>query len=176
MKNQFSYRVVTLCFLFFMTTHLNATNIFLGIEPSVTVEQDYADNEFDINLLPLIFEVEVTDNLFARLISMGNYHFGGTEGFSNVGVEVALPYYFGDMGEYPDTLFIAPIAGFSSNSLLSLSTHTYAVELGYPFVFSDGFSLIFAFQYGVSNFIYDSGITTSTEHIGLKVRIGYWLE
>lgn len=157
-----------------LSSILNAGEVYIGIEPSFVKEPFYVEGEYDINLLPLVVEAEISDDFSLRLVTLMTYHFGGTEGFYDKGIEVALPYYLGDKNL--EGFYIAPIVNLVRNDLSLYKSTTLAGEIGYAFLFDDGFSLIAGFQYGETTFYYDSGSIDPVEHMGLKVRLGYCLD
>ncbi|MDD3860756.1 MAG: hypothetical protein PHW83_11200, partial [Bacteroidales bacterium] len=69
-------------------------SIFIGINPSVTIEQSYPRGCFDINVFPLVLEYNIAKNLDIRGICLLNYgirRFHST--LINIGAEITVPYY-----------------------------------------------------------------------------------
>lgn len=67
---------------------------FIGFQPSVTREKFYDRNEFDINVIPFVFQIGMSKQIDFRLITLVNYHFGNSAQFSDVGIELAIPVFW----------------------------------------------------------------------------------
>ena len=151
-----------------------ANELFIGIEPSYVKEPSYAQEDYDLNIVPLLLEYEVSDDWTLRATSVVTYHFGVISAFYDKGVEIAAPFYF-DSSATKKSWFITPAFTFIRNDTSAYNSKTLAGELGYALRFDDDFVLNFGFQYGRTYFNYDTGLQNDVEHMGLKVRFGYWL-
>jgi len=67
---------------------------FLGVNPSVTVEPFYEKGEFDVNILPLVYQRPLTKMFDFRLISTLNLAVRNDgNGISHMGLEAGFPIY-----------------------------------------------------------------------------------
>lgn len=155
-------------------------NIFIGIQPGVTVEPFYEKGELDINILPVVFETRIGDRTNLRFLPLVNLHSGGTEnGISDVGLFTVLPIFLNDVERMEDHTFgfyVGPVLGLGRNLLNDHYTSTLAVEPGYMFESEKSFTITMGMQLGASHFFYDSAPNEWTFHWGPKVTFGYWLK
>lgn len=153
--------------------------VFAGIQPGITKEKFYDEDEFDINVFPLVLETPLVNNLDVRLVTLANYHFGGKQQFSDLGVNVILPYYFTtdkEKSPFPYGIYLGPMIGLSRNNLNDHNTVNLAAEAGYMFKADNRFTLSLSMQYGRTYFDYDHSDPIWREHFALvKVNLGFWL-
>jgi len=168
-------------FLLCLSSTINAQSsraIFLGIQPGVTKEKFYEKNEFDINVVPIVFQVSLNKRIDLRFVTLANYHFGDEQQFSDVGLLTSLPVYIFKKEELDDPssgFFIGPHVGLSKNLLNEHYTANFAIEPGYQHSFSDRFALSAYLQYGGSYFAYHDGSSKWEQHFGIKVDLGFWI-
>jgi len=67
---------------------------FLGLQPGVTKEKFYSKSEFDVNIIPIVFQIPIAKKIDFRVITLANYHFGGGNQFSDIGIQTVYPVYF----------------------------------------------------------------------------------
>lgn len=84
--------------LFCFTETLEAQNDkhfnFLGINPSVTIEPFYEQGEFDVNILPIVYQRSVTKRFDIRLTSICNLGIRNNgNAISHFGFEAAFPIF-----------------------------------------------------------------------------------
>jgi hypothetical protein len=150
---------------------------FIGIQPSVTKEPFYEAKEFDVNIVPLAFQVPLNKKMDIRLTSLFNYHFGPQNQISDVGFELATPFYFSKKEHkyaFSKGFQLAPVLNFGRNFLNEHNTLTLAVEPGYFFLFDRGFALGVNLQLGGSYFMYSGDENIWRQHLGVKVNLGLW--
>ncbi len=71
---------------------LHAQNpIFIGIQPAVTIEPFYERGEFDLNIVPIVIEEPISERINLRLITLANFHFGESNGLSDIGTQIVAP-------------------------------------------------------------------------------------
>ena len=177
MKIRMLFLLFTLSSSFYVS---NAqTHVFLGFQPSITVEPFYEKGEFDVNIFPLIAEKPITNRINVRIVPMLNYHFGDENtGLSDVGGSVVLPVFFrkkdsSDKQTYG--FYIGPVAGYGRNLINDHYTLTLALEPGYMLRSDKRFTLTFGCQFGASHFNYDELENKWTSHFGPKISLGFWL-
>lgn len=152
--------------------------VFVGIQPSVTVEPFYEKGEFDVNALPLIVEVPVAAHLSVRLAPTVNYHTGGqSNGISDLGLFVVTPIFLQKRklpAEPLSGFYVGPVVGFGRNQMRDHYTITAAVEPGFLFPAERAFTIALGLQVGASYFTYDSSAEKWILHWGPKVTFGFW--
>ena len=153
--------------------------LFLGIQPSVTKEQFYDEGEFDINIIPFVLQMPLTMKFDLRLTTLGNYHFGGTTGFSDLGLQLIAPVFMFSKKEATNSkssgFYVGPVLGFGRNLINDHYTTTVAIEPGYMFSTENRFTIILGLQFGGSYFSYDDQSNIWRNHFGFKLNIGFWL-
>jgi len=154
--------------------------VLVGIQPSITVEPFYEKGEFDVNVLPLIFETPIGSRMSIRLSPMANYHIGGTSnGISDIAFFTVLPVFFEKSESKESRLYgfyIGPVLGFGRNLLNDHYTSTIAIEPGYMFKAKKSFIITLGIQLGASYFSYDSQPNEWVFHWGPKITFGFWID
>ena len=155
------------------------TPIFIGIQPGITIEPFYEKGEFDLNILPLVFEASVSQRINIRITPTVNYHFGGaTNGVSDVGASVVLPVFFkakDTKADRPYGFYLGPVIGFGRNFINDHYTTTVAAEPGYMFETKNRFTISMGLQLGGSYFSYDEAPEKWVSHFGPKFSFGFWI-
>ena len=152
--------------------------VFIGLQPSFTKETFYEKNEFDINVIPLIVQVPVGKRIDLRATSEVNYHFGPSDGISDVGAQFVMPIYFKkkeNTKAMSHGFYAGPVLGLGTNLIDDHNTLTLAVEPGYMFKPNKRFSIALGLQLGASYFDYFNKSNTWYSHIGFKINIGFWV-
>jgi len=151
---------------------------FWGVNPSVTVEPFYEKGEFDINILPLIYQTPLTKRFDFRLISTLNLAVRNDgNGISHVGLQAGLPMYFKakeSQTELSRGLFIAPIVSLGRNHLEQHNSLGLWVEPGYNLLFDNDFAMTFGLQFGGTYFPHEDGQTQWGNHFGVIIVFGKW--
>lgn len=154
--------------------------IFIGLQPSITIEPFYEKGELDVNVFPLVLELPISQRINFRLLPTANYHFGGVKnGFSDIGFYSVLPIFFRKsttIETKPNGFYIGPALGFGRNLINSHYTTTLAVEPGYMFRAKNSFTIALGVQFGTSYFAYDSQPNKWLLHWGPKVSFGIWID
>ena len=155
-------------------------NIFIGIQPSITVEPFYEKGELDINVFPLIIEFPIGMRTNIKLSPIVNYHTGGQEkGISDLGMYGVMPIYFNKRESTAAKsygFYIGPVLGFGRNVLNEHFTTTLAIEPGYMFEAKKKFTIAIGMQFGASYFAYSTEPSKWYSHWGPKVSFGFWLD
>ena len=97
--------------------------VFLGLQPGITKEKFYEPNEFDINIIPLVVQFPVSKRADVRITTIGNYHFGTVNGFSDIGIQLITPIYFtkkATTNAASAGFYLGPLVGFGRNIFLIL--------------------------------------------------------
>lgn len=152
--------------------------VFIGVQPSITKETFYEKEDFDINIVPLVFQTPIGKIIDIRFTTLANYHFGSSEGFSDIGFQLIAPIYFKKKEKIKmpsHGFYIGPLIGFSRNLLYNHYTTTPAIEPGYLFKTSNRFSLSLGIQLGASHFNYDNEPNKWVSHFGFKINLGFWV-
>ena len=152
--------------------------VFIGIQPSFTKETFYEKNEFDINIVPLMVQLPITRMVDLRVTSEVNYHFGPTDGISDVGAQFVAPIYFKKKETSKSMshgLYAGPVVGLGTNLINDHNTLTLAVEPGYMFKANKSFTIALGLQLGASYFNYFEKSNVWRSHIGFKINVGFWV-
>lgn len=153
--------------------------LFIGLQPGITAEPYYNEDEFDINIIPITIQFPVGKRTDLRLTYLANYHFGGeTTGFADMGIQTLVPVYFKakkNAKDLPKGFYAGPMIGFSRNLLFDHYTTNLAVEAGYQFPVEKRFSVSMGIQFGATYFDYDNQPNVWRNHFGFKVNIGLWV-
>jgi hypothetical protein len=155
--------------------------IFIGIQPNITVEPFYEKGEFDLDIVPLVFEASVGLRTNIKITPIVNYHFGGTtNGISDVGVFGILPIFLSAKeakADRPFGFYLGPVIGFGKNLLNSHYTTTIGIEPGYMFETKNRFTISIGLQLGGSYFSYDEEPEPDkwVTHWGPKFSFGFWI-
>lgn len=173
--------IVVLLILFLVSFGSNAQNefsYFVGIHPAVTVEPFYEAGEFDVNIIPLVFQTPLSKRIDIRGTCYYTYHFGSSNGLADTGLEVTLPRFFRkkeSKSEWSRGFYLAPSVGFGRNFLNEHNTLTVSAEPGYMFKFNNGFAVTLYGQIGGSHFNYSGPEPNEwKQHFGIKVNLGFW--
>ncbi|MBN2662757.1 MAG: hypothetical protein JXR68_03830 [Bacteroidales bacterium] len=154
-------------------------NLFIGFEPSVTVEKYYDKNEFDVNIFPAIFRIPVSKKLDFRISTISNYHFSKTDnGLSNLGISFGLPFYFSKKTSLMDKskgFYLSANYGNTRNLFHKHYALTFALEPGYSFAWESKFAFHIGLQYGRTLFINDFSQNEWGPHFGLNFHLGWWI-
>ena len=152
--------------------------LFLGFQPGITVEKFYEKGEFDINILPLVLQVPLSNRIDMRFVSLANYHFGNGSGFSDIGINTIVPVFFKKKESLIDRsrgFYLGPVLGLGRNLVNNHYTITTAGEIGYLFEAEKSFTLSIGVQLGGSYFKYDDEPAVWRQHFGPKINLGWWL-
>jgi len=155
--------------------------LFVGFQPAVTKEKFYNDNEFDVNVFPLVLQKNLGANMDVRVVTLANYFIADSNsGFSDLGLNSIWPYYFlATDSEILHGPYVGPLLGFGRNVKNDHNTVILGAETGYMFKTSPGkrFTLSIGLQYGRTYFDYDNGDKIWREHFGLgKINLGWWID
>ncbi len=152
---------------------------FVGVQPGITKEKFYMENEFDMNVIPIVVQTPLTKRFDLRQVTLVNYHFGEQNRFSDIGINVIAPYTFRTKENILDRtygFYLGPMIGVSRNNLNMHNTLNLAGELGYMFEASKRFTLSLGVQYGRTYFDYDRSPGVWREHLALtKINLGFWV-
>jgi len=156
----------------------NKTTFFVGLQPSVTKEKFYEKKEFDLNIIPIVFQIPIAKRADLRIVSLCNYHFDEEVQIADLGLNFALPVYLKQKEETKSPSsgwYLSPILGLGRNLLNKHNTATLAVEPGYFFKTNGPFAFSCAVQYGRTYFQYDEAPDLWRSHFGVKINLGLWL-
>lgn len=154
-------------------------NIFVGFEPSVTVEPHYDKGEFDLNIFPVVTRVPISKRVDFRVTTIANLHFSNSNsGFSNLGASFAFPISFSKKESLLDKtsgFYFAPLTGGTRNFFDKHYAFTIAGEPGYAFAWESKFAFHLGLQYGRTLFVNDTTDNEWVPHFGFKFHLGWWL-
>ena len=155
------------------------TPIFLGFQPNVTVEPFYDKGEFDLDIIPIVFEASVGLRTNLKITPNLNYHFGGTtNGISDLGANLVIPFFLKARemkADRPFGFYLGPVLGFGRNLINRHYTTTIGVEPGYMFETKNRFTISIGLQLGGSYFSYDKKPNKWVSHLGPKFSFGFWI-
>lgn len=153
--------------------------VYLGLNPSVTVEPFYDKGEMDINVFPLVYQKTLTNRVDFRLSTILNYGIRNTtNAISHFGGQLAFPIFLNkkdDLSSPSNGFYCAPGMGFTRNRMENHSNLGFWLEPGYHLMVSDTWSISFGLQLGATHFDYDSGLQKWDSHVGMKIVFGSWL-
>ena len=152
--------------------------LFMGLQPAITQERNYEKDEFDVNVFPLVFQMGISKQFDIRFTSIVNYHIGNENGFSDIGLNTVVPYFFKrkeDRMAPSSGIYLGPALGLGNNFLDDHGTVTLAAEGGYMFPATKRFTLALSMQLGGSYFVYSDQPNSWTNHFGIKINLGWWL-
>ena len=175
-------RISILAFILFYSINSSIAQqrkpIFIGFQPGITQEKFYEKDEFDVNVIPVVFQIPLNKHIDLRFTTIGNYHFGGEEnGFSDLGFQVLAPYFLKKKESthaISKGFYIAPVGGYGRNLINDHGTYVLAAEAGYLFPTSRSFTLSLGIQFGGSYFDYDEEPDLWRQHFGFKINLGFW--
>lgn len=152
--------------------------VFLGINPSVTMEPFYQKGEFDINVFPLVYQQTLSGRIDFRISAIVNYGIREDQDtVSHYGGQAAFPMYWkrkADLSKPSEGFFCAPGIGITRNRIERHSNIGLWIEPGYGLMISDDWSIAFGVQWGMTHFNYDTGIRKWGNHFGIKIVVGKW--
>jgi hypothetical protein len=151
---------------------------FIGISPAVTVEPFYQHGEFDINILPLVYQKPISKRVDIRLSSILNYGARkSSDQLSHFGVQIAMPVFLKskDPAKPSHGLYLAPGTGLTRNILERHNNIGIWLEPGYNLLINDKWAFSFGVQIGATHFSYDNGSSKWRNHFGIKVIFGRWI-
>ncbi|MDF1673818.1 MAG: hypothetical protein P1U41_09940 [Vicingaceae bacterium] len=144
----------------------------------MTIEPSYIEGELDVNILPIVLELSISNRVNFRILPTLNYHFGGTkQGISDIGFYTVFPVFLKNQENrnYPYGLYVGPVLGLGQNLINEHYTTTVAIEPGYFFKTKKRFTICTGLQLGGSYFLYDSQPNKWVFHWGPKVSLGFWI-
>jgi hypothetical protein len=151
---------------------------FIGVNPSITVEPFYNKGELDVNLLPFVYQRNLSNAAHIRFTSIVNYGVRNTNsGVHQFGMEAALPVFVGkkrDSAFNSSRFYIAPVLSLTRNSENRHSNAGLWVEPGYHLFVSRKWAFSFGLQLGATYFMYDAVGNKLRSHFGAKVVFGRW--
>lgn len=160
-----------------LLTNISAQNMkrtFIGIQPMITKEKFYDKGEFDLNIVPLVVQVSLSELVEIRAISIVNMHFGTSSEVSHVGAELGLPLYpFRKRESAMKGIYAAPVFAMVHNRVTSSKEYTFAIEPGYSWIFQKGFSMNAGLQLGGTYFDGTFDGNALKDHFGFKISLGY---
>ena len=150
--------------------------MFLGIQPTITVEEFYGDGEFDFNLLPLAWGLELKPFMDLKVLPMVNWHFGGGSHLRHIGMEINLPIYLMDISKRSrnQNFFLAPLIAYSYAKPDKANEVTLGVEAGWAFQKKDNRELKIGIQEGATIFWGNPALEKTINHFGVKLSFGKW--
>ena len=157
----------------------STTPIFIGIQPNITVETFYDQGEFDLDIVPIVFESSVGLRTNIKITPIVNYHFGGTtNGISDIAIYSVLPIFIKakeTRADRPSGFYLGPVIGFGRNIINNHYTTTVGAEPGYMFDAKNRFTISMGLQLGGSYFSYDAEPNKWVTHWGPKFSFGFWI-
>ena len=175
------FLILLLFLLFTLFSKLGAQEkrpIFLGVQPAITKEKFYDDDEFDINIVPLVFQMPLAKRLDVRLVSVINFHLPSNQ-FSDIAVFSVWPIFFKakeNSVARSSGFYAGPLVGFGTNQVYDHLTLTVGIEPGYMFAAQKRFTLAFGMQLGSSYFINPFVENEWHDHFAIKINLGFWFD
>lgn len=149
-----------------------------GFNPSITVEPYYRKGDFDINILPIVYQTSFSKRVDFRINPILNLGIRQDfNEFSHIGFEMATPIYiFKKEKRYLPSkgFFVAPVFSLTNTPSQSKMNYGYRGEVGYHFLINKKLGFSVGFQYGKTQFVYRLGENETTNHFGFKIIFGKW--
>ena len=168
---------IVLLVLLLGSSHVNAQQkgaLYLGLGPDITTEKEYEKGEFDINIVPLVFQYYLNKTVAIRASSLVNLHVGDGSEISQVGGQLALPVYFlSKASSGISGIYLAPLVGMSHNYISEGQEITPAGEAGYTWILPGGFTMNMGLQLGATYFTANDETAGWRNHSGIKFSLGY---
>ena len=168
--------ILFLSLLITSSTSMANSQYFLGIEPQFSREDWYDENEWNINILPFVYESSLGAQSTLRLRSNLSIHTGGADGtaISLLGIGAAWLWYLDPQSNNSQYhgFNLGPVVILSYDFLDDINHSTYALEAGYAFAVSKTWSMNVAMQSGRSFF--SGGKYPAAEHFGVYISLGRW--
>lgn len=161
-------------FIFYGAKAQNKGTIYIGVQPEITVEKEYAKGEFDVNIVPLVFQYWLSESITIRYSNILNVHVNKGLQTSQIGGQLAFPWYF--LHEKESELsgfYIAPLGALTYNNISGGTENTLALEPGFTWFNKSGLTLSLGFQLGGTHFTANDQTNGWRSHGGLKFNIGY---
>lgn len=173
MKKTASYQVLLLAAAMSLSAQ-SPNKLFIGLMPELTREiKDNEEKIYSVNVLPLVVQVYLNECAGIRFSPLLNLDSDSKE-LSNMGGQLALPLYFlAKRGSLASGVYAAPVLGFSHNRRSAGNELTLAMEPGYSWVFTKGFSMNLGLQLGGTYFTKDKPDAAWRNHAGVKFSLGY---
>lgn len=173
MKKTASY-LVFLCIASMSLSAQSSKDLFIGVQPDITREiKDNEEKIFSVNVLPLVAQVNLNEYSGIRISPVLNLD-SDTGELSNLGGQLIIPVYFlAKKSPLAGGVYAAPVLGFSHNRRSTGNELTLAIEPGYSWVFTKGFSMNLGLQLGGTNFMGGNTDTGWRNHAGIKFSLGY---
>ncbi len=154
------------------------SNHFLGMNPGISIKPFYKSGEMDMNIIPLVYQTTLYGPLDIRLISIMNFGFRkeGNE-IINYGMELALPYVFGQRNEglqLSQGFYVAPVISLLRYNELKTFNTSVLIEPGIMFRVEEKASVIIGLQLGAGYYDLQELNNKWQNHIGLKIILGNW--
>lgn len=154
------------------------SSVYVGVEPRLMRESWYADDEFNVSVVPLVANLAVAKQVGLRIRPTVFGHFGGDSSqpfLALVGGSIA-PYYYssGARGVSPfGRFFIGPSVEVSRDRIESMWHVTLAADAGYAFALGGRWTFVLSGQVGYSWFSKDE--RDGDSHVGIYPSVGRWL-
>ncbi len=158
------------------STHLWGFNPYVGNEPY------YRKGEFDINVLPIVYQTSFSKRVDFRINPILNFGFREVGGvISHVGFETAAPIFIFKKEERflpSQGFYVAPVFSLTHSSWEMKNNYGFWGEVGYNLSISTAkkLTLSIGLQYGKTQYNYSSRYTDNevTNHYRLKIIFGKW--
>jgi len=150
---------------------------YLGLLPAVTKEKSYGAGEFDVNIIPLVFQMPIHKRIDLRGTNIYNFHFGDESEIADIGLEVATPVFLKskeNKNEFSSGFYLSPVISWGRNFIDEHNTLILAAEPGYMFRTKGKFALSAHLQFGGSLFMYADNVDIWHQHLGIRVNLGFW--
>jgi hypothetical protein len=175
------YLLVGFAFFFSLPEGLaqeKSVPLFVGLNPSVTVEPFYAKGEFDVGIFPLVIQRPLGlrwDVRASTILNLGVRNNGN--GISHYGLELAFPFFFSakpDRFTNSNGFYASPILSLTQNRMADHTNTGTWLEAGYFFPVTMKWGISVGLQAGVTHFNYSTEEPDWKSHFGVKAIVGRW--
>ncbi len=151
---------------------------FLGMNPGISIKPFYESGELDMNIIPLVYQTKLYQKFDMRFISILNFGFrkDGNR-IINYGMELALPYIFGQRSEklqLSQGFYLAPVISLLRYNELKTFNTSVLIEPGIIFRVEEKASIIVGLQLGAGYYNLQELNKKWQNQIGLKIILGNW--
>ncbi len=148
------------------------------MNPGISIKPFYQSGEMDMNIIPLVYQTNLTGSIDMRLISILNYGFrrDGNE-IINYGAEIAFPYFFNSSGKFKTSqdFYLAPVISLLQFNERDNGYNTsILIEPGISFNVEKKASINVGLQLGAGYYNLEGLDSNWQNQVGLKIILGNW--
>ena len=151
---------------------------FIGMNPGISIKPFYESGEMDMNIIPIVYQTRIYKQMDIRLISIMNFGFrkDGNK-IINYGLELALPYLFGQRSQSMQVsqgFYLAPVFSLLRYNGSKEYNSSLLIEPGIIFRLEEKASISVGLQLGAGYYNLEGLDSNWQNQVGLKIILGNW--